>query len=65
MALMVLLRLPTEEELHSTTMEAHTFMEAFNKHAVSAFTARVEDKGDHVLLDEWQIAKGKWFDVVE
>jgi ribosomal protein L25 (general stress protein Ctc) len=62
MALMVLRRFPTKEELHSTAMEAHTFIEAFNKHAISAFTARVEDKGDHVLLDKLQIAKGEWFD---
>ncbi|PKH02183.1 hypothetical protein CXF72_12845 [Psychromonas sp. MB-3u-54] len=62
MALMVLRRFPTKEELNSTTMEVHTFIEAFNKHAVSDFTARVEDKGDHVLLDKWQITKGEWFD---
>lgn len=42
MALMVIVRLPTERDLELTNMEAHTFLDAFNKHAVSPFVAKVK-----------------------
>ena len=66
MALMVLKRLPTEDELEETGgMEAHAFLNAFYKMAVSGFIANVEDKGDSVTLDGWSISKADWYSVVD
>ncbi|GBO89140.1 hypothetical protein [Marinobacter salsuginis] len=65
MALMVLKRLPTEAELEKTSVEPHSFLNAFNNMHVSDFVADVEDKGEHVLLDGWHIQKADWFAVVD
>jgi len=64
MAIMKLLRLPTESELDLTTMEAHTFLDAFNTKLISGFSAEVEEQEDCVILDGWIISKADWF-VVE
>jgi hypothetical protein len=64
MALMKLLRLPTEVELTSNSIEASDFLNAFCKKSVSGFTAEVEYDGEYVTLDEWYICKADWF-VVE
>jgi hypothetical protein len=64
MALMTLLRLPTEAELEETCVEAHAFLDAFCENSVSGFTAKVEVDGENVILGEWSIAKADWF-VVE
>lgn len=66
MALMVLKRLPTEVELEQAGgMEAHHFLNSFSNMAVSGFIADVEDHGDYVTLDDWQIPKSDWFSVVD
>lgn len=66
MALMVLLRLPTEEDLESCGgVEAHTFLEAFNNAAVSPFTARVGIEDGCIDLDGWKIRASDWFEVIE
>jgi hypothetical protein len=65
MALMVLVRLPTETELDAAGVEPHTFLDAFNKHAVSPFAAKVKKSGDYAVLDKWNIRKADWFRLVE
>lgn len=62
---MVLLRLPTEVELDKAGVEAHTFLDAFNKNAESPFISKVKKKGHCVVLDEWDVINADWFNVVE
>jgi len=65
MALMVLLRLPTEAELDATTLEAHTFLDVFNENAVSPFKARVKKMRNGVQLGGWNIGNAEWFAIEE
>jgi hypothetical protein len=67
MALMELLRLPTEDDLANDPMdvELHSFVEAFNRNAVSPFVAKVKNKGHCVELDGWTITNADWFRVVD
>lgn len=65
MTLMILLRLPTEDELDRTNVEAHTFLEAFNKNTVSPFIAKVKNKGNCVELDGWDVINADWFKVID
>lgn len=65
MALMVLVRLPNESELDAAGVEPHTFLDAFNKNAVSPFAAVVKKDGEYAILDEWSIRKADWFEMVE
>ncbi len=66
MALMVLLRLPTAEDLEAAGgVEAHFFLESFNKSAVSPFIARVNNEDGSVILDELYIKHSDWFEVIE
>lgn len=65
MALMVLVRLPTESELESTSMEAHTFLDTFNKHAVSPFVAKVNMQDGCAELDGWLIGTADWFQLID
>lgn len=62
MARMKVLRLPTEAELDNTIVEAHTFLDVFNKKSVSGFIAEVERIDDDCVdLDGWIIEKADWF----
>lgn len=65
MALMVLLRLPTETEMDAAGVEPHTFLDAFNKHSVSPFIAKIKKSGDYIDLDGWKLKKADWFQVVD
>lgn len=64
MALMILLRLPTERELERAGVEAHTFLDEFNKSAVAPFVAKVQSGDQCAILNEWRIANSDWFRIV-
>lgn len=63
MALMTLKRLPTEQELDAFEIGVEGFYEAFQAKLVEGFTAEVEDLGDSVDLDGYNIPKSDWFTV--
>lgn len=66
MKVMKLNRLPNEKELDKSSVEAHSFLDSFNKKAVTPFEAEVKDNGDgHVQLGDWDIAPADWFKVVD
>lgn len=65
MALMVLTKLPTEEDLDAAGVAPNAFLNAFNKHAVSPFIAEVKSIGNYVMLDEYGIRKADWFQCFE
>ncbi|MDN0082399.1 hypothetical protein QU487_06480 [Crenobacter sp. SG2305] len=64
MAVMELVALPTEEDIALNVIERETFFDAFDNARIGGLQARVEDCGDHVLLDGYSIQKAKWFVVV-
>ena len=71
MALMVLKRLPTDQELSQNAgNEAHAFLDAFNNKSVSGFIAEVDVElnvdGNKVIdLDGWRFSQADWFSLVE
>ncbi len=71
MAIMTILRLPTEVELNSHLLESDTFFKAFNKNICSDnnFSAHVIDNGDGTYdLDGWTITdedEDDWFKIIK
>jgi hypothetical protein len=65
MALMTLLRLPTEAELELHDIGVEGFYEEFHANTVAPFTAKVEIKGDTVNLNDYEIPKSEWFTVIK
>ncbi|CAI1069667.1 Uncharacterised protein [Serratia fonticola] len=67
MALLLLKRLPTEEELDQecSGLEAHSFLEAFNNSLVSGFSAKIGYDDKVINLDGWQWIheKSDWYEV--
>ena len=65
MDLMILNRLPTQEELDQDHIELESFIDSFQANHVHGFIARIKDRGDSVDLDGFNITKGDWFSVVK
>lgn len=65
MALMILNRLPTEQELDAVQVSLESFVEAFHANHVRGFIANVEDEGDQVVLGGYKIPKADWFSVTQ
>ena len=65
MALMTLLRLPTEAELEQYEIGVEGFYDDFNANTVAPFTAKVEMNGDSVDLNGYTIPKSDWFTVTK
>lgn len=66
MAHMILLRLPTEEELEEQAItDFDGFYTEFNGNTVAPFTAKVGKKGDGFMLGIYEIHQSDWFNVVD
>lgn len=66
MARMIITRLPSNQDLEEHELEAESFLEAFNKQAISPFTAEVEITDDgRIELDGWSLIPedADWFKV--
>lgn len=65
MALMILKRLPNEDELEQRTVEAHSFLNAFSENQVAPFVAKVKKTSSGVKLGDWLIDEADWFSIVD
>ena len=63
MAIMTLLRLPTEEELNQSHIEFETFYQEFVEKSGGSFSVDVELDGDYVLLNDYSFPKADWFSI--
>lgn len=69
MAFMVLLRLPTEDELEQTSVDAGKFLIDFNEYAVAPFVAKVEIDEEHDVpylgSRGYSEGDGDWFKIIK
>lgn len=65
MALMILLRLPTQDDLDEFQIDLESFYQDFITNSAGPFTATVQVKNGDVDLAGYKIAKRDWFNVVE
>lgn len=67
MAFMVLLRLPSTEELAEHQLEAQDFFSAFVEHSVAPFVAKVGYKKGLINLGDWTINDdhSEWYNIIE
>jgi hypothetical protein len=64
MALMILKRLPTEQEVENLTIEVHSFLNEFNENSIAPFVAKVRLEGETIWLNQWRFGKADWFSIV-